>query len=170
MSLVEYSEDDTKRNCICYQVESRIFFTVIRQIEIGEELLVGYSPGYRNLMKELQNITEPYHHEITEVLQDIRTKIAKTSPTGLRTSPHNRKEDIDYNPDYIPKKRMGAPFIAKSESDSINYEKCNLKTSLRKRKSNFERRKLLRRLGASLAQDEWNCKFCKAVVSSVVKI
>ena len=41
-----FSNDPSIRNCICYQLQSHIYFTVLKDIIPGEPLIVGYSPGY----------------------------------------------------------------------------------------------------------------------------
>jgi len=54
---MHFTEDEEQSNCICYQFEGKIYFTVTTRLEIGTELVVTYSAGYRHMLKEQVNAT-----------------------------------------------------------------------------------------------------------------
>lgn len=54
MSLVRFTDDETMRNTICYQLKDEIYFSVVTVIKKRQPLVVCYSPGYFSLMKKIK--------------------------------------------------------------------------------------------------------------------
>jgi len=56
LTMVRFSEDEEKMNCVCYQLKNDIYFSVLKDLETGTPLVVGYSKGYRQMINNLRDL------------------------------------------------------------------------------------------------------------------
>lgn len=220
MTLVRFTSEDSKeRNCICYQLDKDIYFTVVEEIGAGNPLVVSYAPGYRVLIDGAQDsqvtipkVSEPVPpnpkasvRQYSEPLQDNKhanhehdyssTTLTKVQPRRserkrklkstadddfvfdpLTSTPAKRNKTVETSSSHLKtensialKKDAGSNMyvVLKQEDKGIENdseeEVHRLSVTILTSQEN-KRKEKLKRLGAVLAQEEWECKFCNAVV------
>ncbi|CAG7815652.1 unnamed protein product, partial [Allacma fusca] len=146
MILVPFTTNSEVSNCICYQLQDNIYFTAVKEVQAGESLVVGYSPGYTAKLNEVK-------FPESTALRVAQSKSPKTYGTAseikqsgsLHKSPKSSKGSVDHDYSGSKVSTPATPVSARRSNrkrkavgdDDFIFETISSRSSPKKEPSSF---------------------------------